>query len=83
MANGELIAQIDAMLEAGTIPTKACNRIILQLLSEMYRKQTNIETRVNKIYPAYQFTMWLGGAMGISVVALIWGIVTHQITLSW
>ena len=39
MANGELIEKVDEMLEAGDIPPKTVNRLILQLLRELYVKQ--------------------------------------------
>jgi hypothetical protein len=83
MANGELIEQIDQMLELGTIPAKACSRITLQLLRDMYKKQTELDDKMDKIYPVYRFTLWIGGALGVSVVAMIWGILTHQVTILW
>jgi len=83
MANGELIQQIDQMLEMGTIPAKVCNRITLQLLREMYRKQTELDDKMDKVYPVYRFTLWIGGALGLSFIALIWAIITHQVQLIW
>ena len=83
MSDGDLITQIDEMLEAGTMSAKVCSRLTLQLFRGMYLDQKELKRLMNKIYPAYQITVWLGAALGLSTVALIWSILTHQVVILW
>lgn len=43
------------------------------------------ETRldiVEKWIPAVKVLVWIGGVLGVSVVGLIWGIITHTIVIA-
>jgi hypothetical protein len=83
MANGELIQEVDCLLEADDITSKSAQRLMLKILGELYKKQEEMNKKVVKMYPAYQGLMWLGAILGVTVVALVWSIITHQVQIVW
>lgn len=49
MANGELIAQIDDMLESGDMPTKMATRLQLQILRGIYTDISELKKAVKDV----------------------------------
>ena len=54
------------------------NRLILAFFAK-----TIIEDhrKIEKIWPAYQVIMWISGVLGISIISLIWALITGRAEL--
>lgn len=46
-------------------------------------KVSTITQDIAKMLPVYRAALWLAGGMGVSIMALIWSIITHQVQLTF
>lgn len=56
-------------------------RLNSRLCDEHESDLKKIKDDMQWMRPAVKILIWLGGVVGISVVALIWSIITHTVTL--
>lgn len=75
MENG-LLREITRLLESdeNAISPEVANRLILASLVSYDRRLKEIE----KLMPAVRVLMWVGAGIGVSMIALIWALITGQ-----
>ena len=56
------------------------NRLILAFFSQTFIED---HKKIEKIWPAYQVVMWVSGILGVSIIALVWGLITGQVELTF
>ena len=47
------------------------------------KRVTAVEKNINRILPVIQVIVWIGAALGLSVIALLWSIITGQVILTF
>lgn len=74
----ELLATLQKLLdEPGKLTDEAVNRMILSVLMNLDRRVLRIE----KLIPAVNVILWVGSAIGVSFIGLIWSIITGQASI--
>jgi len=77
-ANSELIKEWQSILNSDDkVPQEIKDRLMLAMIGELYIKFQKLE----KYIPWLEAVKWVTIAVGMSVVALLWGIFTHTILI--
>lgn len=86
----EKIEGLDARLRTIEQTEGSCKAVQELKLGTLEREQNDLKRRVveleaviEKVMPWVSGAKWLTGALGLSIIALIWGILTHTITLAF
>lgn len=45
-------------------------------------ERLDVLTKVREMFPAYRIVMWVAGLLGVAVIALIWAVLTHSVTIA-
>lgn len=81
----KLIGGLDVRLRNLEITEAACRSTQESKLGAMEKLITDHDNRldvIEKSMPAVRALIWLGGIVSLSVIGLIWGILTHTITIA-
>ena len=82
MESREVIKEIRSLLATDTPPEDGiAMRLILAAMSDLLENFDEDHRRIQVMWPAYKGIMWMAGILGLSVVSLIWGLVTGTVTL--
>ena len=82
-----LFCELQEVLEGnGNVPPAVKDRLILKLLGATYTAVNGMDTRLKKVetyLPMLEFVKWTGAILGVSVLALIWALITGQATVTF
>ncbi len=91
MTNGEstgfLMKEIDNFLSESEEKTRidqrmalrlvlASTRAVLQQVTTDRARTDKISEKIDIMFPAYRIMVWIGGILGVSVIALLWSLAT-------
>ena len=81
----QIIHQIDDLLERDQLTTRnglkfafTTIRGAMALVSRVQLTLGTIEKKVDTLWMFYRGAMWIAGALGLSIIALIWSLITGQ-----
>jgi hypothetical protein len=81
-SNGGVLEEIAAILEhkgQDAISPEVVNRLLLSSMLDLTRRMKEVE----KVMPALRLIMWVGAAIGASVIAFIWSLITGQASVTF
>jgi hypothetical protein len=77
-ANSDLIKEWQSILNSdGDVPQGVKDRLMLAMIGELYIRFQKLE----KYIPWLETVKWVTIAVGMSVIALLWGVFTHTILI--
>lgn len=78
-SDNEFLAELQRILQAPdlSIPEPVVNRMILSVLLNLDRRLRGVEA----IAPVVRVMLWVGAAIGASIVGLIWSLITGQASI--
>lgn len=82
-----LFCELQEVLEGnGNVPPAVKDRLVLKLLGATYQATRGMDKRLFKVesyLPMLEFMKWAGAILGISMLALIWALITGQATVTF
>jgi len=82
MSDNEILMELRNMLHSDIpLPADAVNRMVLSALLNIDRRMSDLDHRVEgveKLTPVVRVMLWVGAAIGASIVGLIWSLITGQ-----
>ena len=88
MSNGEIVKEIRSLLSDpnAKISPKMCQRLQMAAIADIYEKIDGMSKSLEKIKPVmtvYRIVLWIGSALGLSVIVLLWSLFTHQAEITF
>ena len=77
--DNELLAELQKMLQSPDVPISpdVVNRFILSVLLNLDRRLRSVE----QITPVVRVMLWVGAAIGASIIGLIWSVIVGQASI--
>jgi hypothetical protein len=86
----DTIDAIDKLIESDDLSTRSglklafsALRDALSLMSDISNQNSTMEKKVNVMWSGFQVGLWVGSAFGLSVIALIWSLITGAATITF
>lgn len=75
----ELLTELQKLLQSSDIPIQPeiVNRLILAVLLNLDRRLRGVE----QIAPIVRVMLWVGAAIGASIIGLIWSLIVGQASI--
>lgn len=82
----QTIQQIDELLEKDQLTTRTGLKLAFSALRDAMTLLCNVEERLTKIdtlWNFYRVSLWIGGVLGVSILSLIWALITGQAQITF
>ena len=77
--DNELLSELQTLLQSKDIPIQpeVVNRLILAVLLNLDRRMRGVE----QVAPIVRVMLWVGAAIGASIIGLIWSLIIGQASI--
>lgn len=86
----QTIEQIDDLLEKDQLTTRtglklafSALRDAITVVSNVGMKMDDLGKKVDTLWTFYRVAIWIAGALGLSIIALIWALITGQAEITF
>lgn len=67
--------------DGNDLSARVLNRMVLAMLVELDERISGVEDALDSITPAVKATMWVGAALGLSLIGLLWSVIVGQASI--
>ena len=82
MANGEILKEIKAALIEKTLDPDLAMRLMLTSMAGLLEKVDVDHKKTERMWPVYNGVVWMFGILCVSVIGLIWSLITGATVLT-